>query len=74
MLRRDRDAIAIEVKSTVRADADQLRGLRAIHDLKGLRRRILVYRGPRQMTTADGIEVWPVNRLLAALAIGNLWP
>ncbi len=74
VLRRDRDAIAIEVKSTVRADADQLRGLRAIHDLKGLRRRILVYRGPRQMTTADGIEVWPVNRLLAALAIGNLWP
>ncbi|PYO35422.1 MAG: ATPase, partial [Candidatus Rokuibacteriota bacterium] len=43
LLRRDRDWIAIEAKSTARADADQLRGLRAIQGLQGLRRRILVY-------------------------------
>jgi hypothetical protein len=39
LLRRDRDWIAIETKSTARADADQLRGRRAIQGLQGLRRR-----------------------------------
>ena len=48
--------------------------LMAQKGLKGLRRRILVYRGPRRMATADGIEVWPVDRLLAALASAELWP
>ena len=41
LLRRGRDWIAIEAKSTTRADADQLRGLRAIDGLAGLRRRVL---------------------------------
>jgi predicted AAA+ superfamily ATPase len=74
LLRRGRDWIAIEAKSATRAEADQLRGLRAIEGLRGLRRRILVYRGPRRMTTADGIEVWPVGHLLEALATDTLWP
>ena len=51
-----------------------LRGLRAIAGLRGLRRRILVYRGERRLTTADGIEVWPVATLLRALAENDLWP
>ena len=55
-------------------EADQLRGLRAIDGLAGLRRRILVYRGPRRMATADGIEVWPVDHFLAVLASDKLWP
>ena len=75
LLRRGRDWIAIEAKSTTRADAaDRLRGLRAIDGLKGLRRRILVYRGTRRMTTADGIEIWPVDHLLSAIEHGTLWP
>ena len=74
LLRRGRDWIAVEAKSTTRAEADQLRGLRAIDGLAGLRRRILVYRGPRRMATADGIEVWPVDHLLAVLARDKLWP
>ncbi len=74
LLRRGRDWIAIEAKSTTRAEADQLRGLRAIDGLAGLRRRILAYRGARRMATADGIEVWPVDHLLAVLATDKLWP
>lgn len=74
LLRRDRDWIAVETKWSLRADAGQLRGLRAIQGLEGLRRRILVYRGTRSMTTVDGIEVWPVARLLAALAEDALSP
>src|SRR5215471_2542052 len=73
LLRRGRDWIAIEAKSTNRAEADQMRGLRAVEDLARLRRRILVYRGTRHMTTADGIEVWPVGHLLEALATDTLW-
>lgn len=74
MLRRERDWIAVEIKNSPRADADQLRGLRAIQDLAGLRRRVLVYRGARAMVTADGIDVWPADRLLTALAEDGLWP
>ena len=74
LLRRGRDWIAVEAKSTTRAEADQLRGLRAITGLAGLRRRILAYRGPRRMATADGIEVSPVDHLLAMLASDKLWP
>ena len=59
---------------TTRVEADQLRGLRAIDGLAGLRRRILVYRGPRRMATADGIDVWPVDHFLAVLASDTLWP
>jgi hypothetical protein len=39
-----------------------------------LRRRLLVYRGERRLTTADGIEVWPVATLLKALVEDGLWP
>ncbi len=74
LLRRGRDWIAIEAKGTARADADQLRGLRAIEDLNGIRRRILVHRGSRRMATADGIDVWPVEHLMAAVEGGTLWP
>lgn len=73
LLRHGREWLAIEAKSGTGAGPDELRGLRAIADLKGLRRRILVYRGERRLVTADGIEVWPVAALLEALAAGRLW-
>jgi len=74
LLRRGRDWLAIEAKSGTGAGPDELRGLRAIEGLKGLRRRLLVYRGERRLTTADGIEVWPVATLLKALVEDGLWP
>jgi len=33
-----------------------------------------VHPGPRPSVTADKIEVWPVGRLLRALAERTLWP
>jgi predicted AAA+ superfamily ATPase len=74
LLRRGRDWIAIEVKNATHAGADRLRGLRAVQGLKGLRRRVLVFRGPRPMVTSDRIEIWPVDRLLEAIAEDTLWP
>lgn len=74
LLRRGRDWLAIEVKSTTGVGPEDLRGLRAVEGLKGLRRRLLVYRGERRLTPADGIEVWPVSALLHALDNQTLWP
>jgi predicted AAA+ superfamily ATPase len=74
LLRRGRDWLAIEAKAGTGAGPDELRGLRAVVDLKGLRRRILVNRGERRLTTSDGIDVWPVAHLLEALAHDRLWP
>jgi len=73
LLRRGSDLCAIEVKSARRADSGDLVGLRAIADLAGLRRRILVHRGTRPTKTEDGIDVWPVETLLEVLAEGRLF-
>ncbi len=72
LLRRGREWVAVEAKSGTRAGTDELRGLRAVAGLQGLRPRILVHRGPRRLRTADGIEVWPVAAFLAALEEGSL--
>lgn len=73
LLRRGSDLCAIEVKSARRADPGDLAGLRAIADLAGLRRRVLIHRGTRPTKTEDGIDVWPVETLLEVLAEGRLF-
>ncbi|MFW6012115.1 MAG: ATP-binding protein [bacterium] len=74
LLRRGPELCALEVKSSRRLHPRHLAGLRAIEPLDGLRRRILLYRGERAQRTEDGIDVWPVSRLLDALETGTLWP
>lgn len=74
VLRRGREYLAIEVKHQSRMGADLLTGLRAVADLAGLVRRIAVYRGRQPLRTEDGIEVWPFERLVEAVATGTLWP
>ena len=74
LLRRGREWLAVEAKSGTGVGPDELRGLRAIEGLRGLRRRILVNRGSRRLRTGDGIEVWPVAALLEALGADRLWP
>lgn len=74
VLRRGRELLAIEVKHQSRFSVGLLKGLRAIADLPRLARRVLVYRGHQVLRTEDGVEVWPVERLLSALADGALWP
>src|SRR5262249_19871825 len=74
LLRRGRDYLAIDVAAQPRHDRTQLAGLRAIHGLPRLVRRVLIYLGEESLRTDDGIHVWPVRDWLAAVAGGRLWP
>jgi len=74
LLRRGRRFVAIEVKSRERYSAELLSGLRAIADLPGLVRRVMVHTGARSLKTEDGIEAWPVARFMKETAAGKLWP
>jgi predicted AAA+ superfamily ATPase len=74
VLRRGKEYLALEVKARPRVAGPELTGLRAIADLRGLVRRVLVYLGPRALRTADGIDVWPVQRFIEAVSRGELWP
>ena len=73
MLTREREHLALEVKANERYSTAMLKGLRAVAELPGLARRILVYRGQRAFTTEDGIDVWPLDRLHEVLEIDRLW-
>ena len=74
LLRRGREFLAVEVKSSARYSSALTSGLRAIADLPKLVRRVLVFTGPRPLVTPDGIEVWPIRRFLDAVSSGKLWP
>jgi predicted AAA+ superfamily ATPase len=74
LLRRGREYLALEIKAQSRFSTPQLTGLRAIADLPRLVRRVLVYLGDRRLKTDDGIEVWPLDSLLKAIAGKTLWP
>ena len=68
LLVRGETKIALEVKASVKLREEHFRGLRAIHGLPGLKRRLLVYLGGASQKTGDGIEVWPVDKLWKTLA------
>ncbi len=74
LLQRGGDHLALEVKAGTRFTPAWLAGLHAIGDLPRLARRVLVYTGTRELRTPEGIEVWPLAKLLTALAEGTLWP
>jgi len=74
ILRRDNELIALEVKSQSRYHTSMLPGLRAIVELAGLTRRVLIYGGKRCFRTKDGIDVWSIDQLQQALAENTLWP
>ena len=73
LLLRDGDSIAIEAKASPRTHDRHLAGLRAVAPLPGLRRRILIYTGPRRMRSSDGIDIWPLSEFLEALDSDRLW-
>jgi predicted AAA+ superfamily ATPase len=74
LLRRGSELLALEVKAASRFSRSWLSGLKAIGDLGGLVRRILVYTGRERLETEHGIEVWPLDAFLASLERGALWP
>lgn len=73
VLRRERQHAAIEVKAAERYNTSFVKGLRAIADLPGLARRIVVYRGRRAFRTEDGIDIWPIHTFHRALAEDGIW-
>ena len=74
LLQRGSEMLAIEVKSASRYHAGDLKGLRAIAELPGVVRRVLVHAGARSFRTEDGIDIWPAGRFAAAAAADRLWP
>ena len=72
LMRRGKSFVAIEVKTTSNPDARHFAGLRAIAELSGVKRRILVHMGERPFNTADGIEAMPVMHLAREVLSGRL--
>ena len=67
-----RSRVAIEVQASSVVRHDHFRGLRAIADLDGLDRRILVHAGNEEGRTSDGIETMGVTRFSELLEDGRL--
>jgi len=74
ILRRGAELAAIEVRSGQKLFEADLRGLRAIADLPGVGRRVVVFRGKRRQRTADGIDILPVAAFVAELEDASLFP
>jgi uncharacterized protein len=74
LLRRGREHVAVEVKAQRRFSTRQVSGLRAIADLPGLSRRILVSLGDQPLRTDEGIDVLPLDMFVTQVAEGTLWP
>ncbi|MBI2378800.1 MAG: ATP-binding protein [Deltaproteobacteria bacterium] len=74
LLKKDQQLVAIEVKSSNRIEDRDLRGLRAVAELPGVRRRLVVSSGARAGITADGIELVPLEDFLALVQSSTLFP
>ena len=70
---RDQAFVAVEVKSGRLFSEKWCKGLRAIADLQGLQRRVVVYPTGPVLLTKDGIEVMPFERFAEQLAENRLW-
>jgi predicted AAA+ superfamily ATPase len=73
LLERNREYIAIEVKNSKKIKSVHLKGLNAISELKGLKKRILIYPGDKKMIMGDNIEIWPLHGFLDMLDNDRLW-
>jgi len=74
LLVKGKDLVAIEVKSSRNVPEGGLRGLRAIAELPGVRRRLVVHFGDRRLATADGIEILPLAAFLREVERGTMFP
>lgn len=74
VLRRGTELCALEVKATRRPHPQHTAGLRAIAELPGLQRRVLVHCGDRPTRMEDGIDAWPIATFFEALETDRLWP
>jgi predicted AAA+ superfamily ATPase len=73
MLFRGDQSIAIEAKSGFIFHESWCKGLRAIANLTGLKRRLIVYPHGDYLSTSDGIEIIPFRMLCDLLANDSLF-
>ena len=74
LLKRAGEFVAIEVKSGGTFSEAWCKGLRALSDLEGLCRRIVLYPEGPELQTTDGIEILPFSQFSNLLATDALWP
>ncbi len=74
LLRKGGRFVAVEAKARRSVGASDVPGLRAIAELRGVLRRVVVYLGDRRLSIADGVEVLPVGDFLRELEAGTLVP
>jgi predicted AAA+ superfamily ATPase len=67
LVRRGKKFTAIEVKGKERLSSRDFAGLKAIAELKGIRRRLIVFLGDRPFQTEDGMEALPVRDFVREL-------
>lgn len=72
LVKRGAESIAIEVKAKRSLAPRDFAGLKAIAELKGVRRRIAVFLGERPYNTEDGIEALPAGQFAEELASGRV--
>jgi predicted AAA+ superfamily ATPase len=68
LIQRSKEFTAIEVKAKETLTSRDFNGLKAIAELKGIGRRVVVFLGQRPFRTADGIEALPIAEFLRELA------
>jgi len=73
LLVRGANLIAVEAKSGNAFRDDWCKGLRAVAQLEGLKRRIVVYPEGPVMKTRDGIDAMSFRRFAEELASDDLW-
>jgi len=74
VLARGRELVAIEAKSGRTFQQKWCSGLRAMGELKAVRRRMLVYPAGPRLKTEDGIEAVSFQTFSQMLAADTLWP
>jgi uncharacterized protein len=67
LIQRSNEFTAIEVKAKKNLSSQDFKGLNAIAQLKGIRRRLVVFMGERPFRTEDGAEALPIHEFLREL-------
>lgn len=64
LIQRGKEFTAIEVKAKETLSSHDFKGLKAIAELNGIRRRLVVFLGERPFRTEGGIEALPIRNFL----------
>ena len=67
LIQRGKEFTAVEVKAKESLSSRDFKGLKAIAELEGLRRRLVVFLGERPFRTEDGIDALPIRSFLDEL-------